>query len=110
MIGWEELLRRLRHNDFLVSRTTRAGGPGEGGPTTLGVLDAPRRHNSLRRLRRPRLTPGSARLGTDHMHLSRVADPSLDQVVVKQQDPSYGAGGHLKRDRQDREQHLAAAE
>jgi len=40
MIGWEELLRRLRHNDFLVSRTTRAGGPGEGGPTTLGVLDA----------------------------------------------------------------------
>ena len=84
MIGWEELLRRLRHNDFLVSRTTRAGGPGEGGPTTLGVLDAPRRHSSLRRLRRPRLTPGSARYGTDHMQpRSDVASECVFSVVFQ---------------------------
>jgi hypothetical protein len=44
------------------------------------------------------------------MQVTPVANPSLDQVVVQQQDSLVRCGRTLERDRQDREQHLAAAE
>jgi hypothetical protein len=78
-------------------------------PTTPGVLDAPRRHGPLHRRRRLRRHRDRRRLRRDHMQLSRITDASLDQVVVQQQDSLVRRRRALERDRQDREQHLAAA-